>query len=141
MSLSKRERERLHSMCGQLNEDDAVDPRTYFRRRYHNRDSKVLRLCKQVADTLSLVLSGTCADEILQSLEIFSVQPAPNSGRLLVVVKPADDIRLDTTPERILEELHGVSGLLRTELAQATARRKTPNLVFQVLWPQHEGRQ
>ena len=63
MPLSKKQRERLLTLCGQLNEDDAVDPREYFRKKYRSRDSKSLRLCKQVADTLSLVLSGDCADD------------------------------------------------------------------------------
>lgn len=136
MPISKRKREELLALCGQLNEDDAVDPREFFRKKYRSKDSKALRLCKQVADTLSLVLAGEIADELLQSLEVFSVQPAPSTKRLLVVVRPLSDIRDKTTPDEIVQKLTSVSGVLRSEVAAAISRRKMPSLVFEVVWPQ-----
>ena len=50
-------------------------------------DRKVRQLCSQVAETLSLVLSGECADELLQNLEVVAVDPAPNASLLLVTVR------------------------------------------------------
>ena len=135
MPLNKKQRERLFALCGQLNEDDAVDPREFFRQRYRCNDSKALRLCSQVADTLSLVLSGEFADETLHSLEVFTVQPAPNARRLLVIVRPHADIADSVTPEEILAKLESINGVLRTEIAQAISRRKAPSLMYQVLWP------
>ncbi|APZ90884.1 hypothetical protein [Fuerstiella marisgermanici] len=138
MPISKHQREKLLALCGQLNEDDAVDPREFFRKKYRTKDSKALRLCKQVADTLSLVLSGEFSDEVLQSLEVFSVQPAPSSKRLLVVVKPHEDILDTTTPAEIVQKLDTVKSILRSEMAAAISRSKTPSLVFEVVWPQDD---
>ena len=136
MPISRRKRVELLMLCGQLNEDDAVDPREFFRTRYRSQDAKAQRLCRQVADTLSLVLSGEMADEVLQSLEVFSVQPAPNTRRLLVVVRPNPRLCADTTPGAILAKLSAVQGRLRTEVAAAISRRKAPALDFEVIWPQ-----
>ena len=135
MPLSRKKREQLLTMCGQLNEDDAVDPREYFRKKYRAKDSQAQRLCKQVAETLSLVLSGEFADEILQSLDVFCVQPAPNTRRLLVVVQPKHEIRETITPELILTKLDCVSVYLRSEVAAAISRRKAPSLIFEIIWP------
>lgn len=139
MPLSKRKREQLLTMCGRLNEDDAVDPREYFKQKYRAKNAQAQRLCKQVADTLSLVLSGNFADELLQSLDVFSVQPAPNTRRLLVVVQPKTEIQDSMTPELILSKLNSVEGFLRSEVAQAISRRKAPNLVFEIIWPNSEA--
>lgn len=122
------------SVCGQLNEDDAVDPREYFREKYRGQDSKAQRLCRQVQDTISLVLSGEFDDEILQALEVFSVQPAPSTRRLVVIVRPDPQMAQSTTPEQILTRINQVAGQLRTEVARSIARRKAPTLVFEVMW-------
>ena len=135
MPINKKNREQLLTLCGQLNEDDAIDPREFFRKKYRSNNSKALRLCKQVADTLSLVLSGQFGDEILQGLDVFSVQPAPGTRRLLVVIQPSEDLRGHTTPAQILEKLNSVSGILRTETANAISRRKAPSLMFEITWP------
>ena len=54
-----------------------MDPREFARKgRSRKGDRKVRQLCSQVAETLSLVLSGEFADELLQNLQIVSVHPA-----------------------------------------------------------------
>lgn len=135
MPLSRKKREQLLTLCGQLNEDDAVDPREFFRKKYRSKDAKAQRLCKQVEETLSLILSGEIADEMLQALEVFSVQPAPNTRRLLVVVRPHEEVSGTVTPDRILDRLAAVQGLLRSEVAGAISRSRAPSLVFEVMWP------
>lgn len=135
MPISKSQREQLLALCGQLHEDDAVDPRKYFRKKNRRQNSSALRLCKQVAETLSLVLSGEFADDVLHSLDVYAVQPAPHTRRLLVIVKPCDDICSVVTPELILQKLAAVQCVLRQRIAASIARRKTPTLVFQILWP------
>ena len=91
MSRRKSSRRQLRSLCGEVHPDDGVDPRDLFRsptnRKVTNR--KTLQLCSQVADTLNLVLSGECADDVLQSLHVVAVKPAPNASQLLVVVSPS----------------------------------------------------
>lgn len=135
MPISKQKREQLLAFCGQLNEDDTVDPREFFRKKYRSKDSKALRLCKQVEETLSLVLSGEVADDVLQGLEVFSVQPAPGTRRLLVVVRPLRDVCDRTTPDEIVNKLATAGGVLRQEVAAAISRRRMPSLVFEVIWP------
>ena len=77
MSRRKSSRRELQSLCGEIHSDDGVDPRDLFRsptnRKVTNR--KTLQLCSQVADTLNLVLSGECADDVLQSLHVVAVKP------------------------------------------------------------------
>ena len=139
MPISKQKREQLLALCGQLNEDDTVDPREFFRKKYRSKDSKALRLCKQVEETLSLVLSGEVADDVLLGLEVFSVQPAPNTRRLLVVVRPLRDVCDSTTPDEIVNKLAAAGATLRQEVAAAISRRRMPSLVFEVIWPSDDG--
>ena len=82
--------------------------------------------------TLSLVLSGEFADEVLQSVFVESVTPAPNASQLLVTVSAADGSEDAVESGLILQKLEQVSGQLRSEVAVAITRRKTPRLMFQV---------
>ena len=134
MIPDERTREMLRAYCGEVHEDDCVDPRDYFRSgsNPHRQSRKSKQLCRQVAETLDLVLSGDCRDEILQSLHVVSVVPAPNSSRLLVTVK-ADlpDDQLDRG--EILNRLDTQSGRLRCEVAASINRKRVPTLLFNVL--------
>lgn len=134
MPISQKKRAELLALCGQLNEDDAVDPREFFRKKYRGQDAKAQRLCRQVQETISLVLSGEFDDEVLQALDVFSVQPAPTTRRLVVVVRPDPHLAPTITPEQILARIQRVAGRLRSEVATSIARRKAPTLVFEVMW-------
>ncbi len=117
---------------GPLGPEDGVDPRTELRDRprpVHNR--KALQLCSQIAKTLHGALQGECDDEVLRDLLVQSVEPAPDSTRLLVTVSlsPAAPER---TPVEVLEHLHQAHGRLRSEIAAAIHRRKTPDLMFRL---------
>jgi len=93
---------------------------------------KTMQLCRQVEQTLSLVLSGECKDEVLQSLLVESVRPAPNASQLLVTVRQtASDAPVSTL--EILTRLTEVAGQLRFEVASAITRKRAPKLVFEVL--------
>lgn len=134
MTLDKRTRRQLLDYCGELHEDDAVDPRDYFKekRSLGQQGRKSKQLCRQVAETLDLVLSGECRDERLQSLHVLSVEPAPDASRLLVTVEsdlPADEFDHGA----ILDALASQTGRLRTEIAQSIHRKKVPSLVFNLL--------
>ncbi len=126
----------LRALYGELHEDDGVDPRECFRndsgRDRHGRKCK--QLCRQVAETLDLVLSGDCRDEVLQGLHVVSVVPAPNSSRLLVTV--AADLPF-AHPDRglILRRLDEHSGRMRSQVAASIHRKRVPALVFEVLGP------
>jgi ribosome-binding factor A len=96
----------------------------------HRGDRKALQLCRQVADTLGQVLSGECHDDVLRSLQVVTVAPAPDASQLLVIVAPAlADDRLD--PVEVLQHLDACSGRLRCEVAASITRKRAPRLAFQ----------
>ncbi len=121
--------------CDALGPDDGVDPRTVAhasRRGPTNR--KTLQLCSEIARTLRWVLAWESGDEVLSSLDVSSVVPTPNCGRLLVTVYQATpDATLQ--PAQIIERLSQVAGKLRAEVAAAIHRRRVPELVYRVLLP------
>jgi ribosome-binding factor A len=102
------------------------------RNKDHKESRKAKQLCRQVAQTLDLVLSGDCRDELLQSLHVISVVPAPNSSRLLVTVLA--DLPEEVFDRReILERLDDQTGRLRAEVAASINRKRVPSLVFHVV--------
>lgn len=136
MTLHKRTREKLLAHCEQLHPDDCVDPRDFFKSKSSNykQNRKAKQLCRQVAQTLDLVISGECADEVLQSLHVMEVEPAPDSSRLLVTVYA--DVSADQFDrELIIGLLNQQMGRLRCEVAAAINRKKVPSLVFNVTGP------
>ncbi len=136
MTLDKRKRERLLVHCGQIREDDGVDPREFFNHSPYGRkeDRKARQLCRQVAETLDMVLSGECHDELLQSLHVLTVEPAPNASRLLVTLSA--DVAEDLFDHQaILGLLNDQSGRLRYEVGRAIHRKRVPTLVFHVVGP------
>ena len=132
MKPKKPSRKQILSSCNEIGPDDGVDPRTFFRdpsRRRTNR--KALQLCAQVARTLGEVLAWESGDDLLRDLTVESVQPAPDSSRLLVTV------RLHAAPgtvpaDRVLEHLNRAQGKLRAEVAAAIHRKRVPELTFRV---------
>ncbi len=105
------------------------------RTRSHKESRKAKQLCRQVAETLDLVLSGDCRDELLQSLHVISVLPAPNSSRLLVTVSANLPIEAFDRQE-IQELLERQTGRLRVEIAASINRKRVPSLVFHVIGPE-----
>ncbi len=131
MVLDKRVREQLQAHCGELADDDGVDPREFFKppkpRSQHGR--KTLQLCSQVAETLSMIFAGELDDDLLQGLRVESVVPAPNASQLAVnlrTVEPCDE----ATQQAIRQQLARITGALRCEVAAAITRRRAPKLVF-----------
>jgi ribosome-binding factor A len=124
----------LRAHCGELSEDDAIDPRDFFKppRRRGGPDRKTLQLCSQVAQTLALVLAGEMEDDLLQQLQVESVTPAPNASQLAVTLRtsyPLDEL----LAEEIARRLKLASGRLRCEVAAAITRRRAPKLVFHLI--------
>ncbi len=92
---------------------------------------KTLQLCREVERTLSAVLGGECDDDLLRELLVLSVVPAPNAGRLLVTIAlPAS---AGVPVEEALQRVLHAAGHLRSEVAAAVSRRKTPELAFRVV--------
>ena len=95
-------------------------------------DYKTAALCKQVRRAVALALSGACADPELQSLIVDEVLPAPNAGRLLVRLI-APQVRGHEAIIDLLQRLEHVRGILRSHVAETIARKRTPELAFDVI--------
>jgi ribosome-binding factor A len=136
MTLDKRTREQMLEVCEEIHEDDGVNPRDFFKsvRGPGKRDHKAKQLCRQAAETLDQVLSGETGDCRLACLRVVSVQPAPDTARLLVTVI-ADCAMEDFSRQKTEERLQASAGRLRTAVAAAITRRKAPTLTFLVLAP------
>lgn len=124
-------------VCGQCSEEDGVDPRLARRSsgsRHRGQDRKTGQLCQQVAHVLEAVLSGEAHDDDLRNLSVISVVPAPHTGRLVVTVEPWGP---DEPPafDALNEKLRRATPWLRSELSASISRRKTPDLAFQIVWP------
>ena len=131
MALDRRAREQMRALCGEIHEDDGVDPREFFKsgRSRRKPDHKTARLCGQVAQTIDQILSGETGDDDLRCLRVASVRPAPDAARILVSVVA------DFNRARAEARLQGASGRLRTAVAAAITRRKAPSLLFVLLGP------
>jgi ribosome-binding factor A len=129
MSRRKRKADDLKPFAAELGGEDGGDAREFHARPWNKprqASRKGQQLCSQVADILRSVFAG-CADPILQQLTVVSVQPAPHTGRLLVLVSATD------TSETVKAALVRAVGFLRAEVAAAVSRRNVPELVFEVL--------
>jgi hypothetical protein len=87
MKFKKRLPEQIRSSCNEIQPDDGVDPRTFFRkpsRKGANR--KALQLCSQIAQTLTSVFDWETGDDRLRGLAVQSVEPAPDSSCVLVTL-------------------------------------------------------
>ena len=139
MALDKRTREQMLEMCGEIREDDGIDPREFFKsgRGPRRQDHKAKQLCRQAAETLDQVLSGETGDRRLAGLRVVSVRPEPDASRLLVTVT-ADCAKEDFCREETEAHLQASAGRLRTAVASAITRRKAPTLAFVLLGPDEE---
>lgn len=79
------------------------------------------------------VLSGDCDDELLQSLQVASVVPAPNSSQLLVTVYPVVASAEAFDAAEVRRRLSEIAGRLRSEVARSITRKKAPKLLFQLV--------
>jgi ribosome-binding factor A len=115
-------------LCSEWTTDDGIDPRLVPKRpqgKVSNRKS--LQLCRQVERALSVLMEG----EILRDLTVQSVQPGPDSSRLLVTFDYHGPESV--TSADVLAALHASYVRLRGAIAASIHRRKTPELSFQVL--------
>jgi ribosome-binding factor A len=133
MKLDERTREPSLAMSWEeCAEDVAVILGKGRRNGDRKENRKAKQLCRQVAETLDLVLSGDCRDEVLQALHVVSVEPAPNSTRLLVTVG-ADLPTGELDRPAIMALLDRHTGRLRAEVAASIHRKRVPTLAFHVV--------
>lgn len=91
-------------------------------------DRKLKQLAREAYRVLSQAL-GALVDPRLESAFLVDVRPAPDAGRLAAQVS-AGSLATVSDVEAALE---AARGHLRGELASALARKRTPELVFEVV--------
>ncbi|QEL18011.1 ribosome-binding factor A [Limnoglobus roseus] len=135
MSGKRSQRGKPADLTDELTPDDGQDPKQFFDRRTQYDQSrqvgrKALQLCEQVKTSLHGILA-VCADDVVRDLQVLAVLPAPHTGRLQIAVAvPSTADAVDRVT--VLSHLHRVSGWIRSEVASAIHRRKTPELVWDV---------
>lgn len=135
MKLEKPSRKYARALCADVRPDDGIDPRELAKEGRHRGKPahKTRQLCSQVADTLGDVLAGQGGDDILLSLHVVSVVPAPDVSRLLVTVGSLPGEGLD--PFEVIEHLKRAAPRLRCEVAAAITRNRAPMLAYRYALP------
>lgn len=111
--------------------DDGTDPK-YDVRGFHNQrklDRKAAQLCAQVRQALDFIVPDALQDTVYDAL-VISVQPAPNTGNLLVLLTGVDPNQDDLELHQAIAER---AGTIRTLVAESIQRRKAPTLTYRVI--------
>jgi ribosome-binding factor A len=128
MSRRRRKVDDLNRLAAELGGEDGGDPAEFHTKPWNapkQAGRKGKQLCGQVKDAMLVALAG-CADEVLQGLGVVSVEPAPHTGRLRVLVAAEDRTAAESALAR-------AAGFLRSEVAAAICRRHAPELLFEVI--------
>ncbi|MCA9073338.1 MAG: hypothetical protein KDA84_30650, partial [Planctomycetaceae bacterium] len=120
MKRKKSKTDKYADLRGEPGPEDGADPRTVFQEKSYHGNRKALQLCRQVQRSLSYALSEL-DDDLLASLYVESVDPAPNDKHLMVTVSPLDS---EISPDEVLSKLHFVMGRLRSEIAADINRKR-----------------
>lgn len=131
MKHNSPDNDNLGDLRASPSEEDGSDPRTFSKQKTYRGNRKALQLCRQVQRSLGYAL-GDCDDDVLASLYVESVDPAPDDKHLMVTVQPLDT---DVAPEEVLTRLHHVIGRLRAEVAADIHRKRVPELTFRCTLP------
>jgi len=91
-------------------------------------ERKERQLCRQVHEAVSEALAGI-EDDVLLDVWVSAVEPAPDAGRLAIIVEAPSRV----SPDDVLGRLDKFAGLLRAEVASAITRKRVPTLTFRVL--------
>ena len=91
-------------------------------------ERKTQQLCRQVQRRIDLVL-GELDDECFAGLWVLEVNPEPGSSALLVTLVAPDERDVMALNAKLDE----VKGLLRSEVAAAIHRKRTPHLRLAVI--------
>lgn len=136
MTLSKKIREQMLTMCGSLCDDDGLDSKKFHetkKERKQSDDHKRLRLCRQVAQTLSFVFSESKVESI-RCLKLHEVIPEENRTALTVRLDRSSEFN-EAEEIELLDILKEHEGWLRSEVAAAITRKRVPQLSFEFVGP------
>lgn len=121
--------------------DGEADPGVFFGETDRSRKTnwKALQLCKQVERAAALALASECEGDALAGAAVVSVEPAPDAGRLRIVVCLASG----TTPEEMAgarAALAAFTPAVRAEVARSIHRKRVPEIVFELRLPEEVER-
>lgn len=130
---SHRAREHRFPRRDEVRPDEEVDPRRFFDEtdRSGKRNWKVQQLCKQVERAAAVTLAGECGGDALLGAAVAFVEPAPDSGRLMVTVALAPGKGVDELAEA-RAALGRSAASFREEVARTIHRKRVPEIVFDV---------
>jgi len=130
LSVPRPSRRVMRSLCGEVGPGDGLDPRLERPESLSGRvGRKAKQLCAQAAEALAYAIAAS-SDDALAGLIIASVQPGPDTSRLIVTVSPPEGEHPD--PSALLASLDRAAPRLRAEVATAITRRKAPSLSFRI---------
>ena len=138
---TRRMRKRGLPRTGEVYPDDEADPSRFFGDGARSRKGnwKVLQLCRQVERAAALTLESECVSDALLGAAVASVEPAPDAGRLRVVVVLAPGRGGDCL-DGARAALVGLTPVFRGEVARSVHRKRVPEIVFDVRLAPEVGR-
>ena len=95
-------------------------------------EPRELQLCAQARRALEFAIGSECRDEALQNLVLVDVIPDPTVRRLRVWLRGPAEMNEEDRAHR-LRRLVAARGFLRAQVAGAIHRKRTPELVFELL--------
>lgn len=91
---------------------------------------KMAQLCAQIRRALQLAVLGSVDDEALTDLEVDTVEPCADPGRVRVVFLYHGDPRI--SEEEIHQRVEAARSIWTSEVARAIHRKRVPELVLEV---------
>ncbi|AMV29570.1 ribosome-binding factor A [Gemmata sp. SH-PL17] len=131
MSRRRQKADEFKTLAGDISPEDGSDPKEFHAKPWNapkQAGRKSQQLCRQVRDALHSAFAA-CSDPAIQAAGVVTVEPAPHSGRLRVLVSVPPDFDHRT----VADALERAAGFLRSEVASAISRRYAPELVFEVV--------
>ncbi len=113
--------------------DEDADPRRFFDDTDRSRKGnwKVQQLCKQVERAAAVTLAGECESDALLGATVASVEPAPDSSRLMATVVLASGKGTDDLADA-RAVLARSAASFREEVARTIHRKRVPEIEFNV---------
>jgi hypothetical protein len=129
----KKQYRQAEPPCAELRPEDGIDPAVLFgrRRRRSGRGRKDRQLCRQAFEAFCLVMEELSLEPWAADLFVVEVTPAPDASRLRVAIGIFSDLAMEEALGRV-ERLTALSAQFRWELGRAIARKRVPELFFEL---------
>jgi ribosome-binding factor A len=131
MSRRRPKADEFEPLAADTSPEDGGDPCEFHTKPWNapkRAGRKSQQLCRQVQDALHSALAA-CGDEAVRAATVLTVDPAPHTGRLRVVVGAPTEVGRSVVEAGLARAV----GHLRAEVARAISRRYAPELAFDVI--------